>query len=224
MAEEKAKEEARITEPLRPTRTHISSMEELGILVLDGSQSMSGAENPEDADSMTKAEAVGKAVRGLIQRVKDSTRAHEISLAFIAFDNEVQVRLQPTPVTEIDLEVFNTDPYLGGSTAIGDALYEAGKIADEFLSRVGTLPRMVVLMLMSDGQNMLGRNPLEAANELKGKLGERLIIHCAAYGPDADQGTLKQICTKPDSKNFTLTHDAETLRSAFTGSLLSPKL
>lgn len=105
------------------------------------------------------AEAVGKAVQELVGRLQKTSRKQDFWLALIAFDNNVEIRLQPTPVTDIDVSGMRANPYLGGSTAIGDALYAAGQMADDFLAKKVDLPRSVVIMLMSDGQSNTGRDP-----------------------------------------------------------------
>lgn len=192
------------------------SIEQLGILVLDGSGSMSA---PDAQGRGTKAQAVGEAVERLISKLKTSSRRQDFWLALIVFDNSVEVRLTPTPMTEIDLSSTQTDPYLGGETAIGDALFAAGNMAEEFLAGEKDLPRSLVIMLMSDGQNTTGRAPLDVAREIKSKLGSKVNLVSFAYGKDADAGTLTRIASDPE-KGFRSSDSAEELRSFFEASIV----
>jgi tetratricopeptide (TPR) repeat protein len=192
------------------------SIEQLGILVLDGSGSMSEL----DAQGRgTKAQAVGEAVRRLISKLKTSSRRQDFWLALIVFGNDVEVRLTPTPVTEIDLPSMQTDPYLGGETSIGDALFAAGNMAEEFLAEEKDLPRSVVIMLMSNSQNNRGRDLLVVAGEIGGKVGDKVNIVSAAYGKDADKDTLSKIPKDPEN-GFRSTDSAEELRSFFEASIV----
>jgi uncharacterized protein YegL len=103
------------------------SIEQLGILVLDGSGSMS---EPDAQGRGTKAQAIGEAVQNLMKKLKASSRRQDFWLSLVIFDNSVEVRLVPTSVADIELSGVETDPYLGGETAIGDALYTAGNMAE----------------------------------------------------------------------------------------------
>lgn len=191
--------------------------EQLGLLVLDGSGSMS---DPDAHERGTKAEAVGKAVQELVGRLQNSTRKQDFWIALIAFANNVEIRLQPKPVTDIDVSGMGADPYIGGLTAIGDALFAAGQMVDDFLTKKGDLPRSVVIMLMSDGQNMTGRDPGLVANDIKKKWSsDKLNIVSVAYGTDADRETLKAIVTDQE-RDFCETDQAEKLRGFFEGSIV----
>jgi len=195
---------------------HPRSVEQLGILVLDGSGSMS---EPDVQGRGTKAQAVGEAVRGLITKLKGSSRRQDFWLALIVFDNNVEVRLLPTPVAEIELSSTETDPYLGGETAIGDALFAAWNMAEDFTAGETDLPRSVVITLMSDGQNNTGREPLSVAQDIKTKLSGKVNIVSVAYGKDADKETLIRIANDPE-KGFRATDSAEELRSFFEASIV----
>lgn len=208
----------------------VKRVDQLGILVLDGSGSMG---NP-DPQGRTKAQAVSEAVLGLIKRLQTSSRSIDYSLSLIAFDDQVEPpRLLPTPVADIDGDNLNTNPYLGGQTAIGDALEKAGEIAEEFLNRGGELRRSVAIMLMSDGENITGINPLTVAESLKEKFKmfkETLEkkegkICCVFYGKENDPGVelLKKICSepvKPGDETFKTVDDAESLKTFFEKSLM----
>jgi uncharacterized protein YegL len=167
----------------------------------------------------TKARAVGEAVIGLITKLKESSRRQDFWLALIVFDNNAEVRLLPIQVTEIDPACVKTDPYLGGETAIGDALFAAGNMAYHFLGEERDLPRSVVIMLMSDGQNTIGRNPLTEAHTVRTKFGVKANIVCVAYGADADRKTLSVISSDPE-RGFLATDSANELRTFFEASIV----
>lgn len=189
----------------------------LGILVLDGSSSMN---DPDKHGRGTKAEAVGKAVQELIERLKKSTRKQDFWLALVAFDNKVETRLQPTPVLDIDAQRIMTNPYLGGTTAIGDALDTGAKIAETFLGQKGDLDRSVIIMIMSDGNNNSGKDPMSIADGIKAKYDSKLVeIVSVAYGADADKETLKRLATDPN-RGFCETDEAERLRNFFAASIV----
>jgi len=203
--------------PPAVTPTAPKAAEQLGILVLDGSGSMN---DPDAHGRGTKAEAVGKAVQELVGRLQKSSRKQDFWLALIAFDNNVEIRLQPTPVTDIDVSGMRANPYLGGSTAIGDAFYAAGQMADDFLSKKVDLPRSVVIMLMSDGQSNTGRDPRSVANDIKKKWSsDKLNVVSVAYGTDADKETLKAMVTDKE-RDFCETDQPEKLRDFFLGSIV----
>ena len=192
------------------------SIEQLGILVLDGSGSMSAS----DAQGRgTKAQAVGEAVQGLITKLQGSSRQQDFWLALIVFDNNVEVRLTPTPVTDIEISSIVADPYIGGETAIGDALFAASTMAEDFIAGETDLPRSVVIMLMSDGQNNTGREPLSVAQDIKTRFSSKVTMVSVAYGEDADKETLIRIANNPE-KGFRATDSAEELRSFFESSIV----
>jgi uncharacterized protein YegL len=192
------------------------SIEQLGILVLDGSGSMA---EPDARGKGTKANAVGEAVQGLFAKLRGSSRAQDFWLALIVFDNNVEVRLLPTPVTTLELSSTDAAPYLGGQTAIGDALFAAGNIAEEYLADVSDLPRSVVIALMSDGRNNTGRDPLSTAEDIKARFSDKVNLVSVAYGNDADRETLLRVASDPE-KGFRSTDSAEELRSFFEASIV----
>ena len=80
--------------------TEPKAFEQLGILVLDGSWSMT---SPGESNQR-KADEVAQAVRGLISRLKVSRLKENFYLAVVTYDDKVgkPIRLEPTPVTQID--------------------------------------------------------------------------------------------------------------------------
>src|SRR4051812_35027491 len=113
------------------------SIEELGILVVDGSGSMAEIEK---ASGKKKAEAVEehliRAQDSLFAKLKASTRRQEISLALVTFDHSNVKRCDPTKIAQLEPDALSLNLLKthGGNTAIGGALKTAGEIAQLFIA------------------------------------------------------------------------------------------
>lgn len=191
--------------------------EQLGIFACDGSGSMGHL----DAAAEVKGKAVARATKELIQRLSGSSRKDEIYISMVAFDHQVELRLAPTQVSQIDQEM-NLDPMAnhGGETAIGDALNMAHQITEEFLQNEQEgLPRDAIIILMSDGCNNAGSvSPKTIAKKIKEN--ERIIIATAAYGTDADKRLLKELSSDSD-KFYCEPKTGNELRDYFLASIES---
>ena len=212
------------------------SIEELGILVLDGSGSMADVEK---TSGKKKAEAVEdhliRAQDSLFARLKGGTRRHEISLALVTFDNRDEKRCDPTELAQLTPADLTLDLLRehGGSTAIGRALETAGEIAQQFIAGEQRVPRFVTILLMSDGGETENTDPVGQARQIHqqakpkqiaGRPTQRpdITIAVAAYGDDADENTLRQIATQlPDhaDKFFKRVQSGTELRDFFIGSM-----
>jgi uncharacterized protein YegL len=179
------------------------TFDQIGVAVVDGSSSMAGIES---ISGMQKAESVEKAVTELAERLATSDMAEQYALAVVSFDNRVEHPLPPTLVLDLDPTDLNLDLLRrhGGSTAIGDALAQAGQVVEQFLAdEQDGIPRYAVILLMSDGQSNSGEDPLAVAQRLKTQFnrskphGPELVIATAAYGDDADAHILGQIASDP---------------------------
>ena len=161
--------------------TETKAFEQLGLLVLDGSGSMG---EPGISDQ-PKAEEINHAVRGLMSHLRNSRQRENFHLAVVTYDHRVQTgRLAPTPVTQVDDTAdYNPLEGHGGETAIGDALEGAYAVAQAFLNGQSTASRSVVIVVMSDGQNNRGKNPIEVAEQIK-QSGQRITVCAAGYGRD----------------------------------------
>jgi uncharacterized protein YegL len=192
------------------------AFEQLGILVLDGSGSMS---EPGSSDQ-PKAEEINQAVRGLISRLRNSRHRNNFYLAVVTYDHQVNPGcLAPTPVTQVDDTAdYNPLKGHGGETAIGDALAGAYAVAEAFLEGQSTAPRSVVIVVMSDGHNNRGPNPVEVAERLK-QSGKRITVCAAGYGKDRglDEMTLKRLVSEPQGYKFTM--NTNELRDFFEASI-----
>ena len=169
-----------------------------------------------------KAEGINQAVRGLISRLRNSSNRENFCLAIVTYDHRVnRSRLAPTPVLKVDDTAdYNPLEGHGGETAIGDALEAAYEIAESFLAGQNMAPRSVVIIIMSDGQNIRGKDPVEVAERIKqSEQSERITVCAAGYGKDGglDELTLKRLVSAPGREKFTM--NTNELREFFEASI-----
>ncbi len=196
--------------------TETKAFEQLGILVLDGSGSM----GEKGVSDQPKAEEINQAVRGLMTRLRGSQKKENFYLAVVTYDHRVDTdRLGPTPVTQVD-DTADYNPLKGhnGDTAIGDALAAAHGVAEAFLAGQGSASRSVVIVVMSDGQNNRGADPVEVAECIK-QSGQRITVCAAGYGKgsELDEMTLKRLVSEPSGYKFTMS--TNDLRDFFEASI-----
>lgn len=179
--------------------------EELALLVIDLSQSMSLAETE---SKKVKWRAVKEHLidspTSWLQRMQVGQNRDVTYVALITFDHRVDVALSPMPLlqtTPADLE-FDISKHCG-STAIGRALKEARQLAEDWLSHADpNVPRYVTILLMSDGEEQEGTNPLSVADAVKsigGKPGisrNPITIATARYGDNADKNLLESMASQ----------------------------
>jgi Mg-chelatase subunit ChlD len=192
------------------------TFEQLGLLVLDGSGSMTTA----GSTNMSKADEVNVAVRDLIARLRESRYRENFLLGVITYDDQPKAdRVPPTPVTQLDHTAdYNPLTGHGGETAIGAALESAYRVAKKFLDGQAEAPRSVVIVVMSDGRNTTGPSPIQVADRIKAD-GARITICAAGYGKgtDLDEQTLKSIVSSPTG--YKHTYNTEDLRQFFMASI-----
>jgi len=194
---------------------------QLGILVLDGSGSMT----KKAAMNSTKAKEVNAAVMELFNRINVSRVKQNFSFACIKFDETATVSLQPTPFDFNVLMNENYDPTIGkgGGTQIFEALNEAKKLAENFLNNAPAdgVPHKVLILLMSDGMCSQPKKTVEVASNLKSN--PKILIASAYFGTvgeiDTDaQRVLKEVSTDP-ATYYTTVYDGEALRAFFERSI-----
>jgi hypothetical protein len=217
------------TQPSDFTRNDPSSVPQtrhhLGILVLEGSGSMSD----KIEGRMTKAQTVDQAVKDLLNRLILSENNKDFSLSVITFDQHCRVHTLPTPVADkkgrkIDADA-NYDPTKshGGGSDIAQALKEAHVLAEEFLSgaKAEGIPHSVVIVVLSNGVSQT--DPLSVANYIKENPNITLCSSLFASKDEAHpaieqaKDILAQIATTPE--NYVEVHDGETLRDFFFDSV-----
>lgn len=205
--------------------------EELIELLLDGSGSMTG----EEADTgRSKAEQVIhhliSSQDGLLQRLRTGKNRDAYYLAVVTFDDRVDVSwpLKVTQISDRDLNIQLTQKH-GQSTAIGLALREARLVAEQWLVAADPLvPRIATILLLSDGVETAGSDPLaeaaatKVAGATRSPLGRpSVMIATAAYGGDADETTLRVLASDgPDGAPlFKRVNTGQELRDFFLRSV-----
>jgi hypothetical protein len=197
------------------TITEPKAFEQLGIILEDESLSMSEV----GETGQTKSNEVNMGERGVVSRLKVSRNRDNFLLARIRYAESPDLVLKPTPLGNIDEteDFVPTDP-TGARTAIGEALYAGFSLAQDWLAAPSEVPRSVVLMLLTDGQNNSGRDPMAVAQNIKAS-GQRIKICAAGYGKDSDVDSrmLQQIVSEP--MGFVRAYDPEQLRKFFEASI-----
>jgi Ca-activated chloride channel homolog len=147
------------------------------VLALDVSRSM----RTPDVEP-NRFEAAREAVRTFIKELPDDAR-----VGLVTFSDYVT---EAVPITDDHEHVLQAVDLLtlGAGTAIGDAMLEslASFPSLEERDALGQPERLATLILLSDGKNYSGVEPLEALEELKA---QHITIHTIGVGnPDADMG------------------------------------
>jgi Mg-chelatase subunit ChlD len=198
---------------------------QLGILVLDGSGSMSET----GRNQLTKAQEVEMGMKEMFSRFDASRVKNNFSFASIKFDTSATLSLQPTQFKDIDYfsEDFNPLNGKGGGTHIFEALNEAKKVADSFLANAPQegLRHSVVILLMSDGLCFQPQTTIAVADNIKNS-GD-IDIACAYL---SDIGTsneeeknntksLMQTIASDPIRYYATVYDGESLRKFFESSI-----
>lgn len=216
-------------EPLAPPRWR-----QLGVFICDGSESMTWElQEPDDsladeAPSRTKAAAVDRALRDVVNRMQASRKAANFALAFVAFHDRVSSETPPRELSDISAsDGFDPTAHGMGGTAIATGIDSARGIVEEFLRNEGsgTIPASAVVVLLSDGDDTSAngapdhRAVMKAAKELKDLPNTQLA--CCFFAtkgqPASGAGLLEAIASKADL--YQITYNAEQIRKFFLASV-----
>ncbi|MHB8624582.1 MAG: vWA domain-containing protein [Aggregatilineales bacterium] len=140
-------------------------------LILDGSGSMS---NKERDSGKEKHLVIAEMVQELIDTLHDDPEMEDVFLSVYSFDEKGTKPHCEDYDVKADTyyqktEYSRWDPLLGhgGGTPIGEALDFARLRAEKWVeSARGQEQHRAIIYLMSDGQNNLGRSPMDIRNEL----------------------------------------------------------
>lgn len=194
---------------------------QLGILVLDGSGSMSFNGNT----GITKAQEVNQATVELFTRFKNSRVKKNFCFSVVTFDQQAKVHTDITDATQIDNTPGRYDPTIGhnGGTDIGNALILAAQQATKFLKEAPKdgVPHSVVILVMSDGLCHNPERTLQIAEKLKGHSQVKVATSFFTTIGESDQGgvqLMKQISSDPVLL-YQTTYNAEDLRKFFEHSI-----
>lgn len=203
----------------------VKRKEQLGVFLLDGSGSM---EEKGEAN-LTLAENVNQSFRDFISFFKQSSIADEFQIAVINFDYEARVRLDRTPLAEVN-ELDNFDPRdpakENPGTDIGAALQQAQRIIDGYFSSPNPdgYKRSVVIAILSDGMCQHADSTRAVARRLDAN--PDIVISAALFSTKGRVGNTEF----KDAKNFlqeikssegvyTTAYDEKALRNFFNASV-----
>jgi von Willebrand factor type A domain len=199
-----------------------ATFRQLGILVLDGSGSMT---LPIDSLSgqASKADAVNIAVRELMTRMQASRKSQNFSFAFVNFHETVSHATPIMAVADVDDNGdFDPTSHGSGGTFVGSGLEAAGRLCAQFLADPAeTLPSSVVVLLMGDGECSDPERTRGIADRIKAD--ERVAIAAAYFGTkgvsdSAGPALLQEVCSDP-VRLYKTVYDGEALRKFFLASM-----
>ncbi len=214
--------------------------EDLAILILDGSGSMS----EKDVSGKSRADAVEDAVQGFLDDLARGKSSHERWISVITYDDHPIIHTDPVELESIiqgqsarlpqKLELLSRH---GKATAIGSALRLAMDTAKSWLDEQirDDIPRYVTICLLSDGAENCDSDPEGAADEIKNQFGNpkgnlnrpEILIATAAYGDSPDivpfRSVLEKMSTEVEGQYpyFAVAPDGKMVRSWLIASVSS---
>ena len=201
---------------------------QLGILVLDGSPSMTegfaDADDPNGNFSRTKAAAVDAAVKQFLAMLAVSSKRANFSIATVSFNDRVTHERKPTRIGDINHVNESFDPTAhgaGGGTAIFAGMETAYEIAQKWLvESSGSVPTSVVIAVLTDGECGDPTRTIQLAQRIKSE--EPRIGIAAGMFATKGRGTpgtqlLQAIVTKPEL--YAVVYSAAQLRDWFNASI-----
>lgn len=204
-----------------------TSWRQLGVLVLDGSESMTwDLERPDNSmaglPAKTKAVAVDQAVRGLINRLRASRKSGNFAIASVSFNDVATAVQAPRDVAEIDpMESFDPTAAGIGGTKIHTGLTAAYDLVEQWFrdEEANNLPLSAVVLVMSDGEDAEPESALDGAAQLKSL--PNTLVACSLFSTAGEPSTggdlLEAMASEP--RLYQTVFDAEQLRKFFTASL-----
>ena len=168
------------------------------IMTLDSSASMTATDVPP-----TRLDAAKSASKSFLDKLPD-----RFKVGLVSFSTLVSVLQQPTEDRDAVRSSLNGIQGDVG-TAIGDAIVESVALApkpDEDQQRAGKKP-LVAILLLSDGANSVGREPLDVVDVAK-KAG--IPIYTIAFG--TPNGTVEITNDLGVTQTYNVPPDPETLK------------
>lgn len=204
---------------------------QLGVLVLDGSASMTWDLVETDTSiaglpARTKAQAVDAAVRDLVSRLQASRKAPNFSIGMVSFTTSVTEARTPREVLAIGpTESFDPTAKGTGGTNVAAGLHDAHAMIQAFYaSEAGHgVPLSSVVLVMTDGADSDPQAALAGAEALK-RLPNTTVACCYfadrkgsdSVGPRLLQG----MASGPTA--YQSVYSAEQLRKFFLASMTAP--
>ena len=202
------------------------SFNQLGIFVLDGSQSMTEQKD----GNLTLGANVNHAIREFFSYFQNnSTIKENISIAIIMFGSDCEIH---TPITRL-VDINDDDDYnpLGdehrGRTDIGKALDQAGIFAKQHMESADAenIPHSVTIIVLSDGICDNPKNTLTVADKIKNEFNLSELNICTTYFSNPswtkDEQAAKDLLLKIASSenHYKTTYKPEDLRKFFISSM-----
>jgi uncharacterized protein YegL len=197
------------------------AVRQLGIFLIDGSGSMKiGRTNKNEEPS----KAVEAAVRGVIERLKNSNKRNCFEIAVVAFGDSSILIQQPSPVNSINLaqcfeatEFFN-EKQGSDSTNISAGLIEASRLINNFFDdKKDTLPRSASVVILSDGMCHHANETIKIANTLKQM--QNVVVNACHLETNISEPAAVSLL-KDISSNYETVYDEVSIRSFFIASTL----
>ena len=212
-----------------PQPTVSQAWYQLGVLVIDGSASMTEpyAEGHEmslaGGSAPNKAEATDDATRKFIERMRSGRNAPNFGLAVVYFNQNVTHERPPMKMLDLDPGAsYNPTTYGTGGTAIHTGLDAAARIIERFRQEGAALevPLSQVVVVMSDGEENSDLGMVRAAADRIKALPETKLCSClfATRGQGAPgEPLLQEIAT--GLQFYQRIYDTEALRKFFEASV-----
>ena len=191
--------------PEIPTIVPVTEVELL-IFLIDCSTSMASTET---YDRKTKSYHMYQLIKGLLKRLRSSSKKDNFRISFVYFSDIVKAlnfsNLEYFPL-EVALSVVREpfDVIPGGATAIGSSLIKAKEIIDKIRSN-DSLPedKNVTVFLFTDGRENLvpQKELLDIAEELKNDLLHPSLV-TISLGTDADKDILLKLASYTTDKQL----------------------
>lgn len=204
------------------------SWRQLGVLVLDGSGSMTAELQEQDRSleglvaARTKGEAVHSAVGQLLSRMQASRKAPNFCISMLAFNDRVTAEIAPTELVRLDTSMsFNPTDHGVGGTRLGVALLRAQQIIAEFFSREvhNDLPMSAVVLVMTDGEDHDPAGAVAAAQTIKA-MSNTTVAACLFASKGGDDSPARMLEALSSGPGFYQTvYSAEQLRKFFHASI-----
>lgn len=205
-----------------------ASWKQTGILVGDGSGSMTLPLAEEDDSAglpaRTKGAAVDAAVKGFFAQMETSSVRSNFAFGSVAFDDKTTNEEAPEPLAEIDHLGRSFDPTthsVTGGTSIYAGLEAAYQMSREWLdAQPGRLPVTAVIAVLTDGECSNPQRTMEVAERIKRE--EPRVSIAAGMFATKGSGTpgaplLQAIATEP--RLYAVVYSADQLRAWFHASL-----
>lgn len=214
-----------------PQPTALQTWYQLGVLVIDGSGSMTLPYAGDEEASLaggavrTKAEAAEEALKMFVDRMIHSRNAPNFGLSFVFFNDAVTHEREPTKVEDLDENApYNPTAYGTGGTAIHSGLDAAVAMIERFMRDGAALeiPLSAVVVLMSDGEEQHDPAKVRAAAERIKALPKTDLTSClfATKGqPAVGEPLLQEVASGPDF--YQRAYSTEQLRKFFEDSLFT---